>query len=167
MRFTSALVLAAAAGLAAAQTKTNAAPTQSATSSSCDAQNILDTCKAGIQSQIDACTGNDYMCLCDNYTNLLTCYNNCPNDPVKSSVQNQVTQYCLAASPLSASSISAAKTAIQGASSTAAPPTTSAAASASAASASASSSSVNNGAGEVVAPVGGVLALLLGVAGLL
>jgi hypothetical protein len=60
---------------------------------------ILDTCKEGIQKQIDACKGNDWMCLCDNYTNFLTCYNNCPNDAGKSPVQNQVTQFCAAAAP--------------------------------------------------------------------
>lgn len=60
---------------------------------------ILDTCKAGIQTQIDTCKGNDWMCLCDNYTNLLTCYNNCPDDAGKSPVKNQVTQFCLAAAP--------------------------------------------------------------------
>lgn len=28
--------------------------------------------------------GNDYECLCLQYTDLATCYNNCPNDPSKS-----------------------------------------------------------------------------------
>jgi hypothetical protein len=96
MQLTTPLVL-FAASLAAAQTTTNAPPTS--TGKSCAAQNILDTCKEGIQKQIDTCKGNDWMCLCDNYTNLLTCYNNCPDDLGKSPVQNQVTQFCAAAAP--------------------------------------------------------------------
>lgn len=86
MRFATLAILSSAA-FAAAQ------------SSECEAQNILDACKATIQSQIDKCGGNDYICLCDNYTNMLTCYNNCPNDENKSTVQNQVTAYCVAAAP--------------------------------------------------------------------
>lgn len=39
------------------------------------------------------------MCLCDNYTNKLTCYNNCMSSQDRAPVQNQVTQFCLAAEP--------------------------------------------------------------------
>lgn len=40
----------------------------------------------------------DYDCLCTQYTNLLTCYNNCPNDSGVTTVQQQREQYCTAAS---------------------------------------------------------------------
>jgi hypothetical protein len=96
MRFAAAIIL-ASASLAVAQTTTAASPQP--TSSDCDAQNIVDACRAGIQTQIDKCDGNDWMCLCDNYTNLLTCYNNCPDSNEKPPVQNQVTQFCNAAAP--------------------------------------------------------------------
>jgi len=33
---------------------------------------IVDACKKTIQAQIDSCAGNDWICLCDQYTNLLT-----------------------------------------------------------------------------------------------
>ena len=60
---------------------------------------IVDACKTSIQGQIDDCKDNDWICLCAQYTNLLTCYNNCPNSPDRSPVQNEVTQYCNAAAP--------------------------------------------------------------------
>ncbi|KAL5120577.1 hypothetical protein ACEQ8H_001596 [Pleosporales sp. CAS-2024a] len=85
------LALAATVGLVAAQDK-------------CDAQNIVDACVAGYQSRINACTtnGNDFICLCDVYTDVLVCYNNCPNSQAKPPVQNTVTSYCNAAAPLRA-----------------------------------------------------------------
>jgi hypothetical protein len=98
MRFSTTAVLLAStlAGLVAAQT--SSAPAAQATGS-CAAQNIVDACKTSIQSQIDKCEANDWICLCDNYTNLLTCYNNCPGSNQAPPVQNQVTQYCNAAAP--------------------------------------------------------------------
>ncbi|KAH5674744.1 hypothetical protein HBI21_132930 [Parastagonospora nodorum] len=92
MRFaTSILALAATIGLVAAQDK-------------CDAQNIVDACVEGYQARIDACNkkGNDFICLCDVYTDVLVCYNNCPNSNEKPPVANTVTSYCGAAAPLRA-----------------------------------------------------------------
>lgn len=37
--------------------------------------------------------------MCDVYTNVLTCYNNCPKSNERPPVQNQVTQFCQAADP--------------------------------------------------------------------
>lgn len=60
---------------------------------------IVDACVAGIQPQVDSCSTTDYSCLCNNYQNMLTCYNNCPGqDPLQSTVQQQVQQYCQDAS---------------------------------------------------------------------
>lgn len=97
MRFAAAALILVSASVAVAQTTSAAAPQP--TSSECEAQNIVDACREGIQKQIDGCEGNDFICLCDNYTNLLTCYNNCPNSNERPPVQNQVTQFCLAAAP--------------------------------------------------------------------
>ncbi|ETN46333.1 uncharacterized protein HMPREF1541_00517 [Cyphellophora europaea CBS 101466] len=93
-------VIAAFAAVAAAQsvTSTGSSSTPTGSSSSCDAQNILDACKATIQGQINTCKANDYSCLCENYGNLLTCYNNCPNDIGVGTVQQQRDQNCNAAS---------------------------------------------------------------------
>ncbi|KAL6707197.1 hypothetical protein ACN47E_004744 [Coniothyrium glycines] len=91
MRFSTAvaLVFSATAGFAAAQEK-------------CAAQTILDTCVAGYQTRIDDCNekGNDYICLCNVYKDVLVCYNNCPDSNARPPVQNQVTQFCQAAEPL-------------------------------------------------------------------
>ena len=94
----STLLLAVSAGLAAAQSSTTSAAASVYTSDVC-AQNIVDACVDGYKPQIDACKANDWICLCDNYTVLLTCYNNCPGSQDKPPVQNQVTQYCDAAAP--------------------------------------------------------------------
>jgi hypothetical protein len=59
---------------------------------------ILDACMATEQGQVNSCASTDYSCLCTQYGNLLTCYNNCPNDPGVTTVQQQREQYCNAAS---------------------------------------------------------------------
>ncbi|KPI44097.1 uncharacterized protein AB675_6294 [Cyphellophora attinorum] len=73
---------------------------------------ILDACKGTIQGQINSCATNDWGCLCTQYINLLTCYNNCPGDTGVASVQQQREQYCNFASVYSSSTtrISAAST---------------------------------------------------------
>ncbi|KAK7532467.1 uncharacterized protein J3D65DRAFT_671059 [Phyllosticta citribraziliensis] len=107
MRFSLAAFALASVALVAAQSTPSAAPTGGA----CAAQNILDTCLAGEKAKADACAGNDWLCLCDTYNSILTCYNNCPNDAARSSVNNQVTQFCGAAAPALSSRSEAAKTA--------------------------------------------------------
>ncbi|RMD40538.1 hypothetical protein DV735_g4585, partial [Chaetothyriales sp. CBS 134920] len=89
--------LVALASLAAAQTATTSAASTT-TSSSCAAQNILDACIATIQGQINSCATTDYSCLCTQYVNLLTCYNNCPSDVGVGTVQQLRQQNCNAAS---------------------------------------------------------------------
>ncbi|KAL3480091.1 hypothetical protein BJX99DRAFT_221249 [Aspergillus californicus] len=97
MRFFSILSLLAASVsvLAQAGTSTTTAPQASST---CEAQNILDTCLRSIQAQVDSCSPNDWGCLCEQTNNLLTCYNNCPEDGGRNGVQQQKLSYCNAAS---------------------------------------------------------------------
>jgi len=97
-------LLAAGAILATAQTSTTSVLSATSTtssvstaSSSCAAQAVLNQCILTEQAQIDGCVANDYSCLCQQYGNLLTCYNNCPNDPGVYSVQQEKTQQCEAA----------------------------------------------------------------------
>lgn len=87
MRF-AIIALLVSAGIAAAQS-----------AGECDAQHIVDACRTGVQTELEKCEGNDWICLCNNYINLQTCYNNCPDLPEGSSVDNQVIQYCAAAEP--------------------------------------------------------------------
>jgi len=179
MRFTTALAVLASAGFAAAQSTAASVATaaQPTSSSACLAQNIVDACVAGIQPQINACAGTDWICLCQQYQNLLTCYNNCPGLAARASVQNQVTSFCTAAAPLLSSSAAAAAT-MPHASTTAATAsgasgantmvtaTTRGAATASG-SQSAASASPTGAAGFVAAPISGAVAIFLGLAGLL
>lgn len=72
-----------------------------ASSDECQAQNIVDACVEGYTERIKRCQdkSNDWICMCDVYRDVLTCYNNCPNSNEKPPVQNQVTQFCTAAEP--------------------------------------------------------------------
>jgi hypothetical protein len=94
MRF-SAITLLACAAVAAAQSTTAAAGGAKV----CEAQNIVDACVFGYEQQLKNCDNTDYICLCDVYTNKLTCYNNCPESAEKAPVANQVLQFCNAAEP--------------------------------------------------------------------
>ncbi|KAH9881198.1 hypothetical protein J1614_001693 [Plenodomus biglobosus] len=165
MRFSTAIAIAfsATASLVAAQDK-------------CNAQNIVDACVSGYQSRIDACNEkpNDFICMCDVYTDVLVCYNNCPNSNEKPPVQNQVTQFCQAAEPLrasqSASVASAASVAAtQSRASTVASATATAtgSASGSASAASPTASTFAGAANAVGVSAGAAVAALFGVAGLL
>jgi len=122
-------------------------------------------------TEIDKCQGNDWICLCNGYTNKLTCYNNCVGSDERPPVQNQVTQYCNAAAPLLSSSLAAAATQAKATTSAPAASTTgdtSATGSNTATSSIASASGFStNAAAPVRLPVGGVFAVLLGVAGML
>jgi hypothetical protein len=66
-----------------------------------DRRSIVDACVAGYQDRIKGCQdkANDWICMCDVYTDVQTCYNNCPKSNEKPPVDNQVIQYCTAAEP--------------------------------------------------------------------
>ncbi|KAL4785137.1 hypothetical protein BJX76DRAFT_325698 [Aspergillus varians] len=85
---------------------TTSTATSTHTASSCDAQNILDACVKSIQVQVDACSSNEWDCLCEQTSNMLTCYNNCPGDGGRNGVQQQRLSYCNAAGQLSSTSTS-------------------------------------------------------------
>jgi hypothetical protein len=79
---------------------------------------IVDACVSGYKSRIEACQakGNDFICLCDVYTDVYVCYNNCPQSPERPSAENTKISYCNAALPLRpAASASAASVASEAA----------------------------------------------------
>ncbi|ORY12236.1 hypothetical protein BCR34DRAFT_600794 [Clohesyomyces aquaticus] len=170
MRFAVAVAALSSIGFAAAASSAAAAPSSSA----CQAQNIVDACKVTIMNQVNACGQNDWICMCDQYTNLLTCYNNCPDSAEKPPVQNQVTQFCNAAAPLKSSSLAALSTRPVASIATSAA-ATSAAGTASgvvatgfgSATATGANAKKTGAAGQIAAPVGGLLAVMFGVAGFL
>jgi hypothetical protein len=75
---------------------------------------VLDACIATEQAQINGCSPNDYSCLCQQYGNLLTCYNNCPNDPGLFGVQQEKTQNCGAAQAYGTTTLMVAKSTSSG-----------------------------------------------------
>ncbi|KAF2273219.1 uncharacterized protein EI97DRAFT_164563 [Westerdykella ornata] len=142
-----------------------------AAQSKCDAQNILDACKVQYQNRINACKPNDYICYCEEYTNLDTCYNNCPNSDERPPVKNQVTQYCLAAEPLksasSASAATASKTQTGSSESTATTAPSTTGTDAPTGTGSATGTQKTGAADSLFVPAGGALAAALALAGLL
>jgi len=170
MRFATSIVLASVAGFATAVTTTASAP---ASTASCDAQNIVDACLASTMAQANNCSDNDWICLCQQYTNVLTCYNNCPGDVDRFGTQQTQISYCNAAAPLlSASSVSAslaASTRHSSLATSATATTTGAAASATGSSANSAAAATSTGAAAqgVAVSAGGLFAVVLGIAGLL
>jgi hypothetical protein len=75
---------------------------------------VLDACIATEQAQINGCSPSDYSCLCQQYGNLLTCYNNCPNDPGLFGVQQEKTQQCEAAQAYGTTTLMVAKSTSSG-----------------------------------------------------
>ncbi|KAK7732803.1 hypothetical protein SLS57_000746 [Botryosphaeria dothidea] len=177
MRFSVAAAVLASAGFVAAQSSTSSASSSTSTSS-CQAANIVTACVDGYKSRTEGCGGNDWDCLCSVYTDLLTCYNNCPNDPTRSSVQNQVTQFCNAANANKSTSSSSSGSATVTATSASSAATATASASGTSASnfdsfsgetssASASGSSSTGAAVPMHVPAGGALGLAIGIAAML
>ncbi|KAF4313717.1 hypothetical protein GTA08_BOTSDO00989 [Botryosphaeria dothidea] len=179
MRFSVAAAVLASAGFVAAQSSTSSASSSTSTSS-CQAANIVTACVDGIKPRTEGCGGNDWDCLCSAYTDLLTCYNNCPNDQTRSSVQNQVTQFCNAANANKSTSSSSSGSATVTATSASSAATATATASASGtsasnfdsfsgetSSASASGSSSTGAAVPMHVPAGGALGLAIGIAAML
>ncbi|KAI1380937.1 hypothetical protein F4677DRAFT_205251 [Hypoxylon crocopeplum] len=91
-------LLAAAAASVDAQDADTTTDTSTTTTVACAAQNILDTCLSTTESYVSLCATTDYMCLCDKYTAIMTCFNNCPNDDREASYQQQKDLYCMNAS---------------------------------------------------------------------
>ncbi|KHJ33479.1 putative gpi anchored serine-threonine rich protein [Erysiphe necator] len=70
----------------------------------CAAQAVLDTCISSTTAIATACALTDYACLCQKNTDILTCFNNCPNDPRLSAVRSTQASYCANASAYPSSS---------------------------------------------------------------
>ncbi|KAI1008145.1 hypothetical protein K3495_g96 [Podosphaera aphanis] len=96
--------------LSAAQgtTYSIAAPTTPAiVPSSCGAQAVLDACISSTTAIAASCATTDYNCLCQKHTDILTCFNVCPNDPRRSATLTTQSSYCSNASLYSSATSSA------------------------------------------------------------
>ncbi|KAG2414074.1 hypothetical protein HFD88_003265 [Aspergillus terreus] len=143
--------LAAVIGLAAASQSAASVPTGTSSSSSsakCAAQSILDACLSSLKPQLDDCPPNNWKCLCEQSTNVLTCYNNCPDHADRFGVSQQTDSYCRAYRANSAlySSSSATRTS--------APSTTTATGPATTADSATASATASGGAGRLEGVVG-------------
>ncbi|KAK0733300.1 hypothetical protein B0T26DRAFT_745360 [Lasiosphaeria miniovina] len=88
MKF-SLLSLAVFASAVAAQT-TAAADS----SSDCAADYIVSRCLETENDKLDACVTGDWNCMCSQWQNIVTCYNNCPNDQRVSTAKGQEQIFC-------------------------------------------------------------------------
>jgi len=163
-------LLAAGAVLAAAQSTSSITLASSTTSSAstatsiCADQPVLNQCILTEQARINSCAANDYSCLCQTYGNLLTCYNNCPNDPGLYSVQQEKTQQCDAAQSYGTTTVITAKSTSSSSSMTSMFATSGFASATPSDSASASAASATSTGGAVALTVEGASGLLAVVA---
>ncbi|KAK6218286.1 hypothetical protein LQW54_002813 [Pestalotiopsis sp. IQ-011] len=100
----SAVALAAAVS---AQTTTSDASSSGPT---CDAQPILEQCLITTTGYLNLCQTTDYSCLCNTYTSIMTCFNNCPNDSRRFQYSQQRELNCQNASVYSSISKATATT---------------------------------------------------------
>ncbi|CZT20914.1 uncharacterized protein RCC_06774 [Ramularia collo-cygni] len=163
----SAFLALAVASLSAAQSTTG-------TLSGCGSQVdlIISTCLSTTQPQLQACTANDWDCLCAASETILTCYNNCPSSPDRFGHEQTKVANCNAASAYGTATKATATASSTGSSSSVAATTTSTASESSTMTDSASASSATaSETGAAVAnaavPAGGILAAMFGLAALL
>lgn len=142
----------------------------SAQTTACAADYIVEACLGNMQGQLAACGSTDYECQCQQYTNMLTCFNNCPNDPRAHDYAGQKQIFCGYASqfPNKTTSKPVSGATASTSAATAAATTTGASATVSAsdtstATGSAASSSKTNSAADLALNAGGVLAAVAGV----
>ncbi|KAK3394891.1 hypothetical protein B0H63DRAFT_61530 [Podospora didyma] len=145
-----------------------------AQTSACAADYIVDTCLLNEKAKFDACPGGDYDCQCAAYQNIVTCYNNCPNDPEKFSADGQRQIFCGYASqypsktikasvPTSTASTPAGKTTIAAQQTKAAEAATGSASGNGTPTDSAAQTTKSNNAGDLALNAGGLLAAVAGV----
>ncbi|KAK0666375.1 hypothetical protein QBC41DRAFT_151210 [Cercophora samala] len=64
------------------------------TTSVCGADYIVESCLGSEKAKLAACGQSDYDCSCAAWQAILTCYNNCPNDPRLHSDVGQKDIFC-------------------------------------------------------------------------
>ncbi|KAL8418678.1 hypothetical protein RB594_002045 [Gaeumannomyces avenae] len=148
------LPLAFAASLAAAQ------------SSACGADYILEACLTTENANFAACSEGDWDCKCSSYNNIMTCFNNCPNDLRRETQQGQQKIFCGYASQFPSKTAGVAKSSAASGGAAAAATTTPASGASNTASSTtgaASPAKTNGAATDLAMNAGGVLALVAAV----
>ncbi|EJT80188.1 hypothetical protein GGTG_00191 [Gaeumannomyces tritici R3-111a-1] len=147
------LPLAFAASLAAAQ------------SSACGADYILEACLTTENAKFAACSEGDWDCKCSSYNNIMTCFNNCPNDLRRETQQGQQKIFCGYASqfPSKTAGVAKSSAASGGAAAATTTPASGASNTASSTTGAASPAKTNGAATDLAMNAGGVLALVAAV----
>ncbi|KAK3305369.1 uncharacterized protein B0T15DRAFT_194905 [Chaetomium strumarium] len=138
-----------------------------AQTTACAADYIVESCLSTEKAKLESCGHEDYTCRCAGWNAILTCYNNCPNDPRLHDDAGQREIFCGYASQFATTSTkatakpstaAAAQTtgADQGASS-------SSSGSSSTATTTAAGSTSTNSAADLALNAGGILAAVAGV----
>ncbi|KAI1167601.1 hypothetical protein F5B18DRAFT_600572 [Nemania serpens] len=70
----------------------------SAQTTTCAALSILDACLDTTEGYLTLCGSQDFSCLCDKYTAIMTCFANCPSDDRQYSLDSSRQLYCANAS---------------------------------------------------------------------
>ncbi|KAI1177640.1 hypothetical protein F4777DRAFT_185851 [Nemania sp. FL0916] len=87
------------------------AATAAADSTACAAEAILDACLDTTEGYLSLCGSQDYSCLCEKYTTIMTCFANCPNDDRQYAIDSERQLYCSNASAFSTKTTSRSSTA--------------------------------------------------------
>jgi len=88
------LLLSLVAAQSTTSTVLSATSAAAGTASVCAAQPVLEACLASTEAIANACSTTDYQCLCEKWNDVLTCFNDCPNDARYSSVSSNHATYC-------------------------------------------------------------------------
>ncbi|KAK0644525.1 hypothetical protein B0T16DRAFT_198015 [Cercophora newfieldiana] len=142
-----------------------------AQTTACAADYIVEACLGTENGKLASCATTDYVCRCNAFGNILTCFNNCPNDVRRFDYQGQQQIFCGYASQYPSTTtkaVAATGTAVTAPTDKADAPASSApAGSGKAASGSATTSApstVNtNSAADLAMNAGGILAAVAGV----
>ncbi|KAJ5489421.1 hypothetical protein N7539_004311, partial [Penicillium diatomitis] len=67
---------------------------QTSNSKTCAAQNVVDRCVQDMQFQLEGCETYDFACQCTRSTNVVDCYNNCPDLIASTTAQSIRQQNC-------------------------------------------------------------------------
>ncbi|KAK4240209.1 hypothetical protein C8A03DRAFT_31684 [Achaetomium macrosporum] len=136
------------------------------TTTACAADYIVESCLSTEKAKLENCALDDYTCRCAEWNAILTCYNNCPNDPRLHEDAGQRDIFCGYASQFATTSTrataqtsSAASAQTTGANQDANPSSSSS----STATTTAGGATNTNSAADLVLNAGGVLAAVAGV----
>jgi len=64
------------------------------TTSVCLADYIVKACLSSEKAKLTSCVSTDYDCQCQQWKNIITCYNNCPDDPDQFTAGGQRDIFC-------------------------------------------------------------------------